>query len=112
MLGAPDCGLLKNDSKGKGFIFMTWRIKWALLWGLILVVFIGQLLFYTWCRVQCVRIGYEIAGQTAEHQEMMALQNSLRIELARLKSPERIAKIAGRELGLKTPDPEQMIVIP
>ncbi len=91
---------------------MAWQIKHTLLWGLILLAFIGQLLFYTWCRVQCVQIGYEIASETARHQQLIALQNSLRIEMARLTSPERIAKIAKHELGLITPGPEQTIVIP
>ncbi len=91
---------------------MAWQIKHTLLWGLILLTLIGQLLFYTWCRVQCVQIGYEIANETDRHQQLNALQNSLRIEMARLTSPERIAKIATDELGLKTPSPEQTIVIP
>ncbi len=91
---------------------MAWQIKHTLLWGLILLVFLGQLLFYTWCRVQCVQIGYQIASETDKRQQLIALQNSLRIEMARLKSPERIARIARYELGLETPGPEQTIVIP
>jgi cell division protein FtsL len=91
---------------------MAWQIKHTLLWGLILAAFIGQLLFYTWCRVQCVQIGYDITVETDKYQRLMALQNSLRIEMARLKSPDRIARIARQELGLKTPGPQQTIVIP
>jgi cell division protein FtsL len=42
----------------------------------------------------------------------MTLQNNLKIELARLKSPQRITKIARDHLGLVVPKPEQTIVMP
>lgn len=76
-----------------------------------MVLFIGQLLFYTWCRVQCTRLGYEITRETERHKSLTKLQNNLTIEISRLKSPDRIAKIAKIDLGLSIPEPEQMIVI-
>lgn len=75
-------------------------------------VFIAELLFYTWCRVQCVRVRYEITRQTAKMQQLTALQDNLKIELARLRSPQRIARIAKNQLGLITPIPEQTIIMP
>jgi cell division protein FtsL len=81
-------------------------------WLVLLAVFIGELLFYTWCRVGCVRIGYEITTASKAVENGARLQNSLRIELASLKSPKRIADIAGRRLGLIMPSAEQTIVIP
>ncbi len=83
-----------------------------LIWGTFICLFIASMLFYTWCRVQCVRIGYEITRETERHQYLMAMQNSLKVELARLKSPDRISGIARTRLGLIPPTPEQMIVIP
>ena len=40
------------------------------------------------------------------------MQKNLKIELARLKSPERIAKIAETKLGLVMPSAKQTIIIP
>jgi cell division protein FtsL len=40
------------------------------------------------------------------------MQDNLKIELARLKSPQRIAKIAKSRLGLVTPTPKQTILLP
>ena len=77
-----------------------------------MVLFMGQLLFYTWCRVQCIRISYEISEETERHKELISIQNSLKIELVRLKSPERISEIAKHRLGLDTPVPRQVMVIP
>jgi cell division protein FtsL len=42
----------------------------------------------------------------------MAMQDNLKIELRRLKSPRRISKIAREQLGLITPTPQQTIVLP
>jgi cell division protein FtsL len=78
----------------------------------IMLVFISELLFYTWCRVQSVKMKYDIAELTETARKLTAMQDSLKIELARLKSPQRIAKIARTQLGLITPTPKQTIVLP
>ena len=88
------------------------KLKTPIIWIILMTVFIAELLFYTWCRVQCVRVGYEISGADRHHQDLLTLQSNLQVELARLKSPERIAKIAKNQLGLTTPTPEQVIIIP
>ncbi len=80
-------------------------------WMLILAFFILQLLVYTWCRVQCIHVGYEISRQADNYQQLVAIQNTLRIELERLKSPDRIASIARYQLGLVTPDPQHQITL-
>ena len=82
------------------------------LWGALMAIFIAELLVYTWCRVQSTQVGYEITRAAAIQQERMTLQNNLKIELARLKSPQRITKIARDHLGLVVPKPDQTIVMP
>ncbi|MGD9105485.1 MAG: cell division protein FtsL [Desulfobacterales bacterium] len=79
---------------------------------IFMTIFLAELLFFTWCRVQSIGTGYEISRETQRHQDLINFQNKLKVELARLKSPERIAKIAKNQLGLITPTQEQMIVIP
>ena len=79
---------------------------------ILMLVFIAELLFYTWCRVQSVRIKYEIAAQTSRIWQLSAMQDNLKIEFARLKSPSRIAKIAKTQLGLITPTSKQTILMP
>ena len=78
----------------------------------IMGLFIAELLFYTWCRVQCVQARYEISELKVEQQRLLAHQDNLKIELARLKSPKRIAKIARQQLGLIAPTSKQLIIIP
>jgi cell division protein FtsL len=82
------------------------------LWLSLLCVFVVELFGYTWVRVQCVRVGYETATLTKERQRLTELQDNLRVELARLKSPQRITKIAREKLGLTLPAPGQVMVMP
>ena len=81
--------------------------------GLVLMaVFIGELLFSAWCREQSRIIDSDIINQTQKVKRLSDMQDKLKIELAVLKSPRRIIKIARDRLGLITPTPEQTIVIP
>ncbi len=79
---------------------------------IVMGLFIAELLFYTWCRVQCVQSRYEISELKVRQERLVAYQDSLKIELARLKSPKRIAKIAKQQLGLIAPTSKQLIIIP
>lgn len=87
------------------------RPKRIVLWLSLLIVFIAELLVTTWVRVQCVNIGYEISTLNRETQRLAELQDNLKVELARLKSPQRITRIA-REMGLTMPAPAQVMVLP
>lgn len=71
-----------------------------------------ELLFYTWSRMQCTKAGYAIAEENKRYRELRTLQKELEIELAQLKSPSRIAKIARDQLGLDIPKPEQIRSMP
>jgi cell division protein FtsL len=81
-------------------------------WLAFMGLFIAELLFYTWSRVQCVQIRYEISEITANQKQLERLQDNLKIELARLKAPQRISEIAKQQLGLVAPTSKQLIVIP
>jgi cell division protein FtsL len=81
-------------------------------WLFFMGLFIGELLFYTWCRVQSTQVRYEISQLTADQERMLKIQDNLKIELARLKSPQRIAQIATQHLGLVAPTSKQLIIIP
>ena len=76
-----------------------------------MVVLMAELLVYTWCRVQYVQTGYEITEATQEHERLMDLDRKLQVEEARLRSPERIMRIA-RQRGLVMPGSKQVVVIP
>jgi cell division protein FtsL len=78
----------------------------------LMAVFIGELLFYTWCRVQYVQVKYDISREIRRQQQLIAMRDNLKIEHARLKSPQRIAAIARDQLGLIKPTSKHMVMIP
>ena len=96
----------KRKTKNNSDRRMTWT------WVMVLFLFIAELLFSAYCRVQCVQVGIAISSERNKQKELTALQNSLKIELARLKAPERISIIARGKLGLGMPDPAQIVLVP
>ena len=82
-----------------------------ILWVGLMLFLMAELLVYTWCRVQYVQTGYEVTEATTEYQRLMELHRKLQVEGARLRSPERVTRIA-QQRGLVMPDPKQVVVIP
>jgi hypothetical protein len=80
------------------------------IWLAIMLVFMVELFAYTWCRVQCVRMGYEITAETKTYEQQRTIRKNLAIELARLKAPKRIEAL-GRQLGLAPPATRQIVVM-
>lgn len=86
--------------------------RWgAWLWLPIMGIFLVELLAYTWCRVECVHIGYQINQETQRRQKLNDIRKNLTIELAHLKSPKRIEELA-RKLGLGPPRADQIVPLP
>ena len=81
------------------------------LWVILIVVFMAELLVYSWCRVQYVHTGYEIAEARQKSQVLIALQQELTVEEAHLRAPERIRHIAEKR-GLTMPDLGSVFVMP
>ena len=78
------------------------------LWVVMMAALVGELFFSAWCRVQYARTGYDITTMIAQNRELFTAQRNLRIELERLKSPQRIEAKA-LALGLMVPTPEQTL---
>ncbi len=82
------------------------------VWILLIALFIGELFFYTWCRVQCVNTGYEISEEAKKYARLRGINRNLNVEHERLKSPERISRIAREKLGLVFPGTGQTVIMP
>jgi cell division protein FtsL len=82
------------------------------LWIVLMAFLFVEALLYAWCRVQCVNTGYGIDGEMRRRQALFKQRSTLNIELARLKSPERIEAIARTRLGLVMPDSHQRVMLP
>ena len=79
---------------------------------LLSAILIGVLaLFVTWGSSAIVKSGYELVQSRASLIKMEAENELLRLELAQLKSPERIRKIAVGQLGLVRPNVVYMAAV-
>lgn len=79
--------------------------------GLTLLVFLltGAALFYINTHVRVVGIGYEINQALAKKQNLIEENKRLSLEIARLRSPDRIETEAREKLNLIVPNPHQWV---
>jgi len=85
--------------------------KWHEYFNLLvagLLVFICVLLF-AWQHLKCVQDGYEIEGLKAERVRLLKWNHQLRLSEAALADPQRIDVLARKNLGMVSPDPQQVI---
>ena len=79
--------------------------------GLGLLLLLGSL-FYVWQHIQVVRLGYEIERLKANRAALAQKEQELVLEVAQLKRLQRVEEIARDRLGLTTPRPGQVVIIP
>jgi len=92
----------KRPSKDKGSYG-------PLLYIIVLMVFfVPGVLVYIWLNVQTTNLSYDIARAQKQKQELLEINKKLRIQLANLKSPERIEGVALTKLGLRPPERGQI----
>ena len=60
-----------------------------------------------WTRLRAIEYGYKISKASQEHMKLLEANRRLRLELALLKNPARIAQLAG-EQGLQHPRADQI----
>ena len=80
----------------------------------VIAVFLWLLLSgfgYVWCRVQVVELGYQLSDTYQLNSRLLNDNKKLHLELARLKAPKRVQRIAIEKLGLKHPTKDQIVVL-
>ncbi len=85
--------------------------KIALTIFFFLFIFLFEFYGFAWSRTQHRTTGYTIMKQSSEHKELTAKQKNLTIEVAVLKAPQRIERIAKKRMGLSTPGQNQILTI-
>jgi len=80
----------------------------------VIAVFLWLLLSgfgYVWCRVEVVELGYQLSDTYQLNSRLLNDNKKLHLELARLKAPKRVQRIAIEKLGLKHPTKDQIVVL-
>lgn len=68
-------------------------------------------LFFVWTRVQNTRLRLEGSRLKKREQEALEENNRLKLEWARLVSPQRLEDLGKEKYNLSRPKPEQVIVL-
>ena len=66
-------------------------------------------LFYVWAQVTTVRLGYTLSQVSDAHRSLLEVNRGLRIEVAALRAPERLERLAVERFHLEPPKTEQVI---
>ena len=66
------------------------------------------LLVYVWQRVDFLRVSYRVEALKKERQELQEENKHLSVERSFLMSPDRIERMARKELGLVDPSPSDV----
>lgn len=90
--------------------FMLRRPNLVPVLGFIALLLVASL-FFVWSRVQVTSYEYEISQLESTLREIRQETSNLRLEAASLRSPERIERVARKELGLRLPSAEQVITV-
>ncbi len=84
--------------------------KQILLTTLMLILLMGSSISHVWSNFEMTQRGYDISQLKSEERKLMDINRKLRLDLAILKSPQKLEAHA-RKLGLRQPTPEQVIVL-
>jgi len=77
-------------------------------WVLITSVLIAMILLYVWSHINMKELEFQIAQELSSREHITEEQRKLKIELAILKSPQRIEAIAREKLQMTYPARKQM----
>lgn len=76
---------------------------------LVCGIFAGVGIVHVTSRVMVVGVGYSLSKLEAENRELVRENDRLKLELATLKSPLRLEKVAREQLGMIPPPPGSVI---
>jgi cell division protein FtsL len=78
---------------------------------LSLLVLVAVALVYVWSHLHNTQLKYRIAEEMTVRDNLTEENRRLKVEIATLKSPQRIESIARDKLKLQYPEREQVVLI-
>ncbi len=85
-----------------------WRLTHLIAVALFFMV---MALVYVWFRISITNIDYGIAGEMHRRDVLLEENKRLKVEIATLKSPQRIESIARTKIGMVYPERDQVIFL-
>ena len=92
-----------------GWFHISPREFWVVT--LVGCLFLVCVLVYVWPNVKMVNLAYEFQEQKRLHQELAQVNSLLKLERDSLMSLDRIQFLAETQIGMREPQPGQVITI-
>ena len=80
-------------------------------WIFIATVLMAVALLYVWSHIHMTELEYRIARELSSQEQIEEEQRKLKVELATLKSPQRIETIAREKMQMTYPERQQVIIL-
>ena len=80
-------------------------------WIFIASILMAVALLYVWSHIHMTELEYQIARELSSREQITEEQTKLKVELATLRSPQRIETIAREKLQMTYPERKQVIVL-
>jgi cell division protein FtsL len=80
-------------------------------WIFIASVLMAVALIYVWSHIHMTELEYQVAQEISSREQLIEEQAKLKVELATLKSPQRIETMAREKLQMTYPGREQVILL-
>jgi cell division protein FtsL len=85
-------------------------VKYSSLLFIVLILLAASLLF-VWSHVRLTELKYQIAKDISVKESLLEENRKLKVEIASLKSPQRLERIARDKFGMTYPEREQVIFL-
>jgi cell division protein FtsL len=93
-----DVEKVSTQIKYSNFIFVT-------------LVLMAVALFYVWSHIRMTELEYMVAAEMSIREKLVEEQTKLKVEIATLKSPQRLEAIAREQLQMTYPTRDQVIIL-
>jgi cell division protein FtsL len=86
----------------------NWKLSSLIVTFLLLL---GAALTYIWSHVHFMEIKYNIAQELSRQEKLLEENCKLKVEIATLKSPQRLETIGKGTLGMQFPERDQVLFL-
>jgi len=77
----------------------------------VTLVLMAVALVYVWSHIRMTELEYMVAEEMSTKEKLLEEQRKLKVEIATLKSPQRLEAIAKEKLQMSYPTRDQVIIL-
>jgi cell division protein FtsL len=77
----------------------------------VTLVLMAVALVYVWSHIRMTELEYKVAEEMTIKEKLIEEQNKLKVEIATLKSPQRLEAMAKEKLQMTYPTRDQFIIL-